>query len=120
MSIKLALIVYHAYFDPVAHLSLSEAEKNQCERYIKNLILDDVYPQNRSSFDSTPAATSATTATKTITATTTVTQQLQQLVPQNKSLNASPYDEFIAACGDQDSILQNAKEKVNESVSPKK
>ncbi|CAF5101548.1 unnamed protein product, partial [Rotaria sp. Silwood1] len=39
---------HHAFFDPAAHISLSDVEKNQCEKYVKNLIYDDVYPQKRS------------------------------------------------------------------------
>ncbi|CAF3829813.1 unnamed protein product [Rotaria sp. Silwood1] len=38
----------HAFFDPAAHLSLSDVEKNQCEKYVKNLIYDDVYPKKHS------------------------------------------------------------------------
>ncbi|CAF4381507.1 unnamed protein product, partial [Rotaria sp. Silwood2] len=92
---------YHAFFDPTAHLSLNDAEKSQCEKYIRNLIFNDVYPQKSSSLDITQAAT------------TTVTPQLQQLFSQNKSLKISTYDDFISACGDQDCAVENIKEKMH-------
>ena len=41
------LFQQYAFFDPVSHLSLTDAEKLQCEKYIKNLITDDIYSSKR-------------------------------------------------------------------------
>ncbi|CAF5069340.1 unnamed protein product, partial [Rotaria magnacalcarata] len=42
---------HHSYFEPAAHLTLTENEKQRNERYIKDLILNDVYPQQSSTSD---------------------------------------------------------------------
>ncbi|CAF3218351.1 unnamed protein product [Rotaria sp. Silwood2] len=86
------------FFYPAAYLSLNNADKYQCEKYIKILILNDVYSQKNSLIDITQAAT------------TTVAFQLQSLLSQNKSFKVSTYDDFISASGDQDYAVENIKE----------
>ncbi|CAF4406161.1 unnamed protein product [Rotaria magnacalcarata] len=49
----------HSYFDPAAHLTLTENEKQRNERYIKDLILNDVYPQQSSTSDGSKASSSS-------------------------------------------------------------
>ncbi|CAF4507150.1 unnamed protein product, partial [Rotaria magnacalcarata] len=50
---------HHSYFDPAAHLTLTENEKQRNERYIKDLILNDVYPQQSSTSDASKASSSS-------------------------------------------------------------
>ncbi|CAF4860835.1 unnamed protein product, partial [Rotaria magnacalcarata] len=89
----------YSFFDPVSHLSLTDAEKLQCEKYIKNLITDDIYPLKRPSSD----------YSKTLSST------ISNQVPQESSkLNSKPstYDDFIAACGgESDTLFETSKEK---------
>ncbi|CAF1545416.1 unnamed protein product [Adineta ricciae] len=93
----------HAYFDPCAHLSFNDAEKNQCEKYIKTLILNNIYPRKRMGSDSIQTASSMAIVP--------TSSQRQNLVLQDTSSKQSAYDEFLAACGEQDFTQETIKEK---------
>ncbi|CAF1665624.1 unnamed protein product, partial [Adineta ricciae] len=97
----------HAFFDPVAHLSLNDNEKTQCEKYIKNLILGDIYPQRASQLDSTQTSL----PTNTIPSSSTTQSQVHQSVPQSALLKRSTYDDFIAACGQDHFERETTREK---------
>ncbi|CAF4825681.1 unnamed protein product [Rotaria sp. Silwood1] len=80
-----------AYFDPTSHLCLNDKEKQQIEHYIRKLITDDVYPLESSSNDN-------------LTSSSTLSAQIQ--------VKPSIFDEFMAACGQEEIILtSNMKEK---------
>ncbi|CAF1207762.1 unnamed protein product [Rotaria sordida] len=80
-----------AYFDPTSHLCLNDKEKQQNENYIRKLITDDVYPLESSSNDNLTSSSS-------------LSAQIQ--------VKPSVFDEFMAACGQEDIILTgNMKEK---------
>ncbi|CAF4139247.1 unnamed protein product, partial [Adineta steineri] len=132
---QLQNLQYHAYFDPAAHLSFDDVEKTQCEKYIRHLVLNDIYPQKRPSSDIIQASSSTATATassstatatassstatatassSTATATTSSTTtsiQVQHFSSQNISSKKSIYDDFIEACGGQEYIIENIREK---------
>ncbi|CAF3752968.1 unnamed protein product [Rotaria sordida] len=73
-----------AYFDPTSHLCLNDKEKQQNENYIRKLITDDVYPLESSSNDNLTSSSS-------------LSAQIQ--------VKPSVFDEFMAACGQEDIIL---------------
>ncbi|CAF4103035.1 unnamed protein product [Rotaria sp. Silwood2] len=80
-----------AYFDPTSHLCLNDREKQQIEHYIKKLIIDDVHPLESSSNDNSTSSS-------------TLSAQIE--------VKPSVFDEFIAACGQEEIILtSNNKEK---------
>ncbi|CAF3090502.1 unnamed protein product [Rotaria sp. Silwood2] len=80
-----------AYFDPTSHLCLNDKEKQQIENYIRKLITDDVYPLESSSNEN-------------LTSSSTLSAQIQ--------VKPSVFDEFMAACGQEEIILtSNMKEK---------
>jgi hypothetical protein len=74
--------------------------QQQCERYVKNLILIDIYPQKRNSSATTSTAISSTTFF-----------QSQQLLPSSNISKSSTYGDFIAACEDEDVLIETSKEK---------
>jgi hypothetical protein len=91
----------------VAHLTLTENEKQQCERYVKNLIFSDVYPGKRSPTD----GTNVSSATNTTSSSSAMLSQAQNPSFQQTSLKLTTYDDFIAACGDHDMVSESSKEK---------
>ncbi|CAF1127776.1 unnamed protein product [Rotaria magnacalcarata] len=98
---------HHSYFDPAAHLTLTENEKQRNERYIKDLILNDVYPQQSSTSDASKASSSSNAVSTS--STNTFAQSPQSFSNNNAS---STYDQFLAACGDDGNIVgESSKEK---------
>ncbi|CAF3997905.1 unnamed protein product [Rotaria magnacalcarata] len=104
---------YHSYFDPAAHLSLTEIEKQQNERHIKYLILNDVYPRKSSTTDVTRTASSSITLS---TSSTRVNDQSNQSVSNNDS-KSSTYGDFIAACGNDGQILGESNKEKSKRIS---
>ena len=98
---------YHGFFDPVAHLTLSDNEKQQCERYVKNLIFSDIYPAKNSSVDGANTSLTAVSASSS----STVPSQVQNPSFQQTSFKSTTYDDFITACGDYDMVSESSKEK---------
>ncbi|CAF4793941.1 unnamed protein product, partial [Rotaria magnacalcarata] len=76
-------------------------EKQRNERYIKDLILNDVYPQQSSTSDGSKASSSSNAIS---TSPTKSSIQLPQSLSNNHT-NPSTYDDFIAACGDDGNII---------------
>ncbi|CAF1458616.1 unnamed protein product [Adineta steineri] len=117
----------HAFFDPSAHMSFNEAEKNQFEKYVRTLVLNDLYPRKQPRFDQTQAASSNAAApssaavvpssaaisssTAVVPALTTTSLPMQHSTSQGASSKQSAYDEFLAACGEQDFTQETTKEK---------
>ncbi|CAF2860814.1 unnamed protein product [Rotaria sp. Silwood2] len=94
----------HAFFDPASHLSLTDMEKQQCERYVQNLIVNDIYPQKEISTD-VPRSSSTAVASSTSAAV------IQSFSSSNISKNVSAYDAFIEACEDPEVQFKTSKAK---------
>ncbi|CAF5012782.1 unnamed protein product, partial [Rotaria magnacalcarata] len=103
----------HSYFDPAAHLTLTENEKQRNERYIKDLILNDVYPQQSSTSDGSKASSSSNAIS---TSSTKSSIQLPQSLSNNHT-NPSTYDDFIAACGDDGNIIGESNKERSKRLS---
>ena len=87
----------------------SEKEKNQIECYIKQLIIDDIYPLDSPSSDNSTNLSIIITSSSV--PSTTIVQTLQQLLERAQS-KSHPFDEFVAACGEEDNMLVGSvKEK---------
>ncbi|CAF3371112.1 unnamed protein product [Rotaria sp. Silwood2] len=99
-----------AYFDPAAHLCFSEKEKHQIERYIKELITDDIYPLDLPS--STNNSTNSSTIIISSSVPSIITVQTPQQPLEYARSKSHPFDEFVAACGEEDNMLVgNVKER---------
>ncbi|CAM4985041.1 unnamed protein product [Rotaria socialis] len=103
----------HSYFDPAAHLTLTENEKQRNERYIKDLILNDVYPQQSSTSDGSKASSSSNAIS---TSSTKSSIQLPQSLSNNHT-NPSTCDDFIAACGDDGNIIGESNKERSKRLS---
>ena len=74
---------------------------------MRHLVFDDIYPSKRSSTDGTNISSATTTAPSP----STMFSQAQNLSSQQTSSKPTTYDDFIAACGDQDMVSESSKEK---------
>ncbi|CAF1429377.1 unnamed protein product [Adineta steineri] len=105
---QLEYLQYHAFFDPAAHRTFSDLETQQCERYVRNLVLNDTYPIKQVSADTEK---SLSTAGGNSSYSTTSSESQHPFLSSNTSKVKSVYDAFIEACEDQEISYQSTKEK---------
>lgn len=86
----------------MSHLCLSDRDKQQIESYLKRLIIDDIYPLSIS-----------TTATNTQSTSMEAISDAQPPVLTNPPKKLSAFEEFLAACGEDDdaTVSDNVKER---------
>ena len=79
-------------------------EKQKCERYVRNLIINDIYPQKQIPTDASRSSSAAVASS----ISTVVTQSFSS---SNTSKKVSAYEAFIEACEDQEVPFQTSKDK---------